>query len=320
MGEHGLITRVLPSRFGSSWTYAGELADVGQLTPAALLDEFRFRALRFSTSIYAVTGAPVAHSVSPAMHNAAFRALGIDAVYLPLPAVDVDDFVQFARAFGVKGASVTIPYKVKMLARVDEVTDLAARVGAVNAIRIDGDRWMGDNTDVAGFLEPLAGRIRLSASRAAILGAGGAARAVAIGLAGEGAQVTVHARNRHRAADVAALVSGEVGEWPPAPGAWDLLVNCTPIGMHPRVDETPLAADRLGSGLVYDLVYNPQATRLLQDATRMGCDAIGGLDMLVGQARHAFAWWTGASPAAAVMRAAAERKLAEFNTYENYVA
>jgi shikimate 5-dehydrogenase len=143
---------------------------------------------------------------------------------------------------------------------------------------------------------------------------------VAIGLAGQGARVTVHARNQPRAAEVAALVSGALGEWPPARGSWDLLVNCTPIGMYPRLDETPLAADRLGGGLVYDLVYNPPITRLLQDAARVGCDTIGGLDMLAGQARHAFAWWTGASPPADVMREAAERKLSEFTAYENHIA
>ena len=126
MGEHGLVTRVLPSRFGSSWTYAGALAGVGQLTPATLHRRVPLsrRSVR-DTALYGIVGRPVAHSVSPAMHNAAFRAAGIDAVYLPLPAVDVDDFVTFARAFGVKGASVTIPYKVAIFDRVDEPSALA---------------------------------------------------------------------------------------------------------------------------------------------------------------------------------------------------
>jgi len=320
MGEHGAITRVWPSRFHSSWTYAGTLAGVGQITPRALVSEFRFRDLGPGTALYGIAGAPVAHSVSPAMHNAAFQAAGVDALYLPLPAVDVDDFVLFARAFGLKGASVTIPYKVAICARVDETSELATRIGAINTIRVEGTRWLGDNTDAKGFLEPLSDRLPLTGTRAALLGAGGAARGVAIALATNGAHVSVHARNRERAVQVADLVSGEVGAWPPEPASWDLLVNCTPVGMHPHMDESPLPASHLAGGTVYDLVYNPQATRLLKEAERAGCRTIGGLEMLVGQARQAFEWWTGVRPPAAVMRSAAVNKLAEFVEHENHIA
>ena len=132
--------------------------------------------------------------------------------------------------------------------------------------------------------------------------------------------MSVYARNEQRASDVAALVSGSVGTWPPARGSWDLLVNCTPIGMHPRLDETPLPAEALTGRLVYDLVYNPPTTRLLREAAGAGCATIGGLEMLVGQARQAFEWWTGTRPAAAVMRDAAVRRLAEFVEHENHVA
>jgi 3-dehydroquinate dehydratase / shikimate dehydrogenase len=319
MGEHGAITRVLPSRFHSIWSYAGALAGIGQIAPGPLLNEYRFRELGPQTELYGIAGSPVAHSVSPAMHNAAFQAARRDAVYLPLPAVDVDDFVTFARAFGLKGASVTIPYKVAIRDRVDQITALAARIGAINAVRVDGSIWLGDNTDAAGFLEPLGDRLPLTGTRAALLGAGGAARGVAIALATSGAHVSVHARHPQRAADVAALVAGSVGAWPPARGSWDLLVNCTPVGMHPHVDETPIDAEHLASGTVYDLVYNPPTTRLLREAARAGCPTIGGLDMLVGQARQAFEWWTGVRPSAAVMRAAALNKLAEFEPYEHHV-
>ena len=148
MGDHGVITRVLPSRFRSRWSYAGLLAGVGQLTPETLLTELRFRDIGPATSLYGIVGSPVSHSVSPAMHNAAFRAAGVDAVYLPLPAADVDDFVTFARAFGVKGASITIPHKVAMFGCVDETSDVAKRIGAINTVRIDNGRWQGDNSDV----------------------------------------------------------------------------------------------------------------------------------------------------------------------------
>jgi 3-dehydroquinate dehydratase/shikimate dehydrogenase len=311
MGERGFATRVLPSRFRSMWSYAGPLAGVGQLGPDALVSEFRFREIGEATAIFGIAGFPVAHSVSPAMHNRAFRAAGIDAVYLPLPAIDVDDFVSFARAFEIQGASITTPYKVAMFNRVDEASSLAKRVGALNTLRVDRGRWLGDNSDVSGFLEPLADCL-LEDARASLVGAGGAARGVAVALAAKGARVTVHARNQERAYEVAALASGSVGRWPPERGSWDLLVNCTPVGTYPHVDETPVPADCLGRGIVYDLVYNPQMTRLRREAEAAGCRTIGGLEMLVGQARQQFEWWTGVRPQAALMREAAVRTLAEF--------
>ena len=129
----------------------------------------------------------------------------------------------------------------------------------------------------------------------------------------------MHARNQEQATDVAMIVSGKTGPWPPEPNTWDLLVNCTPIGMHPRVDETPIARELLTGETVYDLIYNPEETRLLRDATAAGCRTIGGLDMLVAQAHEQFHWWTGVRPPAGVMREAALKRLAEFERDENYV-
>jgi len=319
MGEYGAATRILARRFGSPWTYAGLERDVGQMTPSALVEEFHFRSLTESTDLYGLVGSPVAHSVSPAMHNAAFRASRLDAVYLPLRAADTEDFVTFARAIGLKGASVTIPFKRSLFDRVDEADAVARRIGAINTIRMVDGRWMGGNTDANGFLKPLRNRVTLSGARVAVLGAGGSARAVAIALAGSGAQVSVHARNRRQAEDVAMTVSGRVGGWPPEAGSWDLLINCTPIGMYPHGDETPLAAARLTGRWVYDLVYNPPGTRLLREAAVAGCQTIGGLEMLVGQAQEQFEWWFGARPPAGVMREAALKRLAEFSRNENHV-
>jgi len=312
MGDYGLATRVLASRFGSAWTYAGLASDVGQVTAEKLVNEYGFRTLSASTDIYGIVGRPVAHSVSPAMHNAAFRAARIDAVYLPFPAADADDFVAFAGALGIKGASVTTPYKVALYERADESDAVARRIGAINTIRVAEGRWSGANTDASAFLEPLRHRGSLAGTRVAVLGAGGAARAVAIALASTGATVTIHARDRRRAEEVALLGSAHAGDWPPPAGSWDLLVNCTPVGMHPRVNETPLAATGLTGRTVYDLVYNPPVTRLLRDAATAGCQTIGGLEMLVAQAHEQFYWWTGVRPAAGVMREAALRRLAEF--------
>jgi shikimate dehydrogenase len=179
---------------------------------------------------------------------------------------------------------------------------------------VENGRWAGANTDAAGFLEPLKHRVVLAGLRAAVLGAGGAARAVSVALASGGARVRVHARTPQQAADVATAAAATVGPWPPAPGSWDLLVNCTPIGMHPRVEETPLPAEHLTGRYVYDLIYNPTITRLLREAAGKGCQTIGGLDMLVAQAHEQFRWWTGIMPPAGVMREAAVKRLAEFAT------
>lgn len=320
MGECGLASRVLAERFGSSWTYAGDMAAVGQVTTEALLSRYRFRSLSRTSDVYGIIGRPVAHSVSPAMHNAAFGATGCDAVYLPLPAVDVQDFVTFGRGMGLKGASVTIPYKVPALDVVDRADDLAREVGAVNTIRDVGGEWEGWNTDVPGFLRPLSERgIDLRGSRAAVLGAGGSARAVAAALKSVGADVVIHARRRQAAMDLAERSGARPGSWPPAPGSWDVLVNCTPIGMHPETEESPLSPDALTGGLIYDLVYNPAETRLLREGVAAGCRTIGGLDMLVAQAQEQFQLWTGQPIAAPIMRAAAEKQLSEFADHETHV-
>jgi 3-dehydroquinate dehydratase/shikimate dehydrogenase len=320
MGEAGLSTRILAQRFGSAWTYAGGVRDVGQVSARRLVEQFRYRSIDAGTAVYGLVGLPVSHSVSPAMHNAAFTVAGINAVYLPLPAADPDDFVQFARAFGLKGASVTIPYKVSLFDRVSESDALTRQIGALNTLRISGDHWSARNTDVAGFLQPLRDRsVPLVGRRASILGAGGSARAVAVALASEGAKVTVHARDTVKAQSVADLVSGVVGPFPPASGTWDLLVNCTPIGMHPRLEHSAMSHSGLQRGVVYDLVYNPVVTRLLRDAATAGCDTIGGLDMLVGQAQEQFLWWTGVRAPSGVMRSAAIRRLSEFNADEDHL-
>jgi len=314
MGDYGLATRVLAGRFGSRWTYAGAIREIGQLSVASLLHEYHFRSIDAETDVYGLAARSVAHSVSPAMHNAGFRAAGINAVYVPMAAESADDFLTFARAIGVKGASVTIPHKVALYDRMDEIDPAARRVGAINTIRV-AERWTGTNTDVAGFLRPLEQHVPAAALpglRASILGAGGAARAVATALVSAGCRVVIHARDASRAAVTAEATGAGVGPWPPDAGSWDLLVNCTPVGIYPRVEETPIGADRLTGRYVYDLIYNPPGTRLLREAAAAGCRTIGGLDMLVEQAVEQFRWWTGRSIAPEIMRNAALARLAAF--------
>jgi 3-dehydroquinate dehydratase / shikimate dehydrogenase len=319
MGTYGLVTRVLAGRFGSLWTYAGSIREAGQISAESLLEDYHFRSLTESTGIYGLVGHPVAHSVSPAMHNAAFRASRLDAVYLPLQAASAEDFHAFGRAIGIDGASVTIPFKVALFDFMDEVYSVARRIGAINTIRVVDGRWIGGNTDASGFLEPLQERLALGGLRAAVLGAGGAARAVIAALGSTGCSVRLHARNRVQAEEVAVMSSVEIGPWPPEPGSWDVLINCTPVGMYPRVDETPVRADELTGQAVYDLIYNPAITRLLREAASVGCRTIGGLEMLVAQAREQFIWWTGTKPVPGVMREAALKRLAELTRDEDHL-
>ena len=320
MGEQGIATRILASRFRSAWTYAGGVPDVGQLAPTALVNEFRFREIGDQSSVYGVLGLPVTHSVSPAMHNAAFKTKGIDAVYVPLAAADADDAMTFADAVGLAGASVTIPHKVTLADRMDAVDEMSRRIGAINTIQRTDGRWIGANTDAEGFLRPLdARKMALRGRRVAILGSGGSARAVAVASMSRGAHVSIHGRNQRAAAEVAALTGGVVGNVTPDNGSWEILVNCTPVGMHPDVDATPIASRALTGQLVYDLVYNPPGTRLLRDAEAAGCRTIGGIEMLVAQAEAQFERWTGEPPPAGLMREAADRRLREFVTHADHL-
>lgn len=305
MGEPGIPTRVLAAHFGSCWSYAGDGYASGQIAASRLLDEFRFRQIDEQTAVYGIVGKPLGHSVSPAMHNAAFASFKEKGVYLPFHASSAEDFIGFADAIGVRGASVTIPFKVDLFQRADTADPLSRRVGAINTLKAEGNTWLARNTDVSGFLKPLVNRLQLRGARASILGTGGAARAVAVALASAGATVTVAGRNRGGAEEVARLAEGTATELPLPRGSWDLLVNATPVGTFPHADESPLPHGPFDGRVVYDLVYNPERTRLLSDAAAAGCVTIGGLDMLVAQAEDQCEWWTGQRPAAGLMRHAA---------------
>jgi 3-dehydroquinate dehydratase/shikimate dehydrogenase len=309
MGDAGIVSRVLAARFGSAWTYAGDAVAPGQLTPDRMRGEFSFAHVSADTALYGVVGRPIMHSLSPVMHNAAFRSVGIDAVYVPLAAADFDDFLSFAEVVDVKGASVTAPFKLAAFECANDVDPTSQRVQSTNTLkRVDG-RWCAANTDVAGFLSPLEGA-PLRGKRVTVLGAGGAARAVSLGLASVGARVTIVARRADRAAFVASRIGAAVGAWPPPANSWDLLVNATPVGTSPDIAESPLPGGPFDGHLVYDLVYNPFETRLLREARAAGCRTIGGLAMLVGQAQQQFEWWTGERIDPQVMRDAAINALA----------
>ncbi len=304
MGNQGVATRVLAGRLRNRWTYAGDGVAPGQMPASRLLREFRFRRIAPDAALYAVVGNPIIHSRSPVMHNAGFAGLGLNAVYLPLEARDADDFAGFARKMDVRGVSITAPFKISLMPYVDEIDALATRVGAINTIAVRNGRWVGANTDVEGFLAPLARHTALEGTRVSVLGSGGAARAVAVALGSRKATVTICARSVEGARTIAGLVDGTAGDFPPRPSSWDILVNATPVGSE-KTPGSPMGTAPLDGRIVFDLVYAPADTELLRHARAAGCQTIGGIEMLIAQAERQFELWTGQRPPAGLFAAAA---------------
>lgn len=277
-----------------------------------------------TTTLVGIMGHPVAHSLSPVMHNAAFRALGLNWAYVPLPVKPPRLWaaLEGLSALGFAGANVTVPHKESVMDLLDEVTAHAQAIGAVNTISLLDGRMVGDNTDFAGFLKDIEELgLHPDGARALILGSGGSARAVAYALAGAGAAVTICSRNPGKGEPLAAELSDMYPEHPvqffpedrveKAGEVMDLIVNTTPVGMTPFVDASPWphGAQFLPCKLVYDLVYNPPRTRFMEQAEACGVRSSNGLGMLVHQAAGSFRIWTGLDAPIEVMRRAAERAL-----------
>jgi shikimate dehydrogenase len=276
------------------------------------------------TGFCGVIGNPVEHSLSPAIHNAAFQRLGLNLVYLAFRVEAIGEAIRGLRALGgFRGASVTIPHKVSAIPFLDEVEPTARHIGAINTIVARQGKLTGYNTDATGALRALRGGVgSLAGKCVVILGSGGAARAIAFALAGEPelAGLTllgVDASERSLlAADLrsktpltvteAHLDEASLGKALPAA---QILIHCTPIGMSPKIEASCVPASLLHAGLaVMDIVYNPRATRLLNDARQAGCVTIPGLEMFLHQAVAQFELWTNQAAPADVMRAVLESR------------
>jgi 3-dehydroquinate dehydratase/shikimate dehydrogenase len=310
MSEIGLASRILVAPFASLFTYASPMTEngtaPGQISAKLMRGLYRSEKLTKQTHLYGVIASPVAHSKSPLIHNRAFHARRIDAVYLPflVPPLQLPDWMKFAAKMPVHGFSVTIPHKQRILNHLDIVGPLAKRIGAVNTVWRKAGKWRGANTDAEGVLKPLSRHLRLARSSILIAGYGGAARAAAIALSDAAAHITVTGRNTKKAQALAAAVKGEAITVREACARhFDVLVHATPLGMLPN-PETCLFNDAIPADVVFDMVYNPRETLLLKHAAEQGLAVIPGIEMLLEQAAHQFEIWTGETAPRTVMREA----------------
>jgi len=308
MGEVGFPARILALREGSALAYApvGQATAPGQVSLHEMKTLYRAHELTRRTRVYGVIGNPIGHSLSPLLHNTAFVARRMDAVYLPFLVKDLRDFLKAVSEFGVRGFSVTLPHKHAILKHLAECEPLAAEIGAVNTVvvRRDGSLY-GCNTDYVGILRALEKNLHIAGSRVLIFGAGGSARAAAVALAHAGARVSICARRPLAAKELARAVHGEVVPRRALRSErFDAILNATPIGMHPQGGVSPLAPGELHCRLVMDLIYRPMTTRLLKLARRKGIGTVSGVEMFVAQGVAQWEIWTGERAPEAAMRRA----------------
>jgi 3-dehydroquinate dehydratase / shikimate dehydrogenase len=313
MGDVALPARILALRERDSFAYAPveNATAPGQVSLADIKDLYRADRLDARTRVYGVIGNPVGHSLSPAMQNAGFAARRINAIYLPFLVRDLRDFLDSIKALGIRGFSVTLPHKEKILRHLDGCDPLAARIGAVNTVVVrGGGKLYGYNTDYVGVLRALERRIPLRGSRVLIVGAGGAARAVAFALVQAGAAACLTARRPARASTLAKAAGGEaIARNRVRDEFFDAIVNATPVGMHPAIGNSPLDVRELNCRLVFDTIYRPRMTKLLELAARRGIETISGVEMFVAQGTAQWEIWTGERAPVEAMRHAVVRAL-----------
>lgn len=332
MGDLGTVTRILGLRYGAPFTFSvpkvGRKIAPGQISFEDMREMYRPQEINEETRLYGVVADPVAHSLSPQIHNAAFANRQLNCRYLPfrIPADELALFLQWCKESDVGGLSVTIPHKEAMLDLMSEVEAAAKGIGAINTVAIRGMDAVGYNTDYRAAMDCLTealqtqrrvggidddrGLSEIFAGRGVlILGAGGAARAIGYGLRQRGAVVAISSRTAKRAEKLASDIGGRALPWASRhdikPG---ILVNCTPVGMHPDVDSCPYEKSHLNENMiVFDTIYNPEQTVLVKAAREVGCFVVNGLDMFVRQAAYQFKLFTGLEPPSKLMRETVKR-------------
>jgi 3-dehydroquinate dehydratase/shikimate dehydrogenase len=323
MGDIGTPSRILAGKFGSPFTYAAFHTDrtlaPGQLSFEEMKEIYHYEDIRHDTEVFAVIADPVGHSLSPIIHNAAFRKFGMNRVYIPIrvPREDLFEFIDQAPQWGIKGLSVTIPHKEAVLAKLTKADSIVRGIGAANTVIFDGKERLGFNTDCRAAIEaievalgtPVDGRSPIHGKQALVLGAGGAGKAIAFGLIRAGATVTLTDGDEEKARALAEKLDCAFVKWDDRHSIpCDILANCTPVGMHPNVDESPFDAKYLrGHMLVFDAVYNPENTLLIKDARARNCKVVTGVEMFVRQACMQFKLFTGQDGPADLMREVLKR-------------
>lgn len=305
MGEFGIPSRILCGRYGAPFTYAAFSAEreiaPGQLTFQQMTDLYRFDNITSKTRVYGVLGDPIAHSLSPKLHNAAMQQIGFDGVYIPVR-VTKDQLSQMLDDFqwlDVEGYSVTIPHKEAVLAKYPQCEEIVRQIGAANTLFRTPEGWQSDNTDFSAALESLNMVLEqgdtLEGKRILMLGAGGVARAIGLGVSRRGAVLTVCGRTADRAKALAESLACRHVTWENRGADYaDILINCTPVGMHPNVNDTPFQSNWLRDDMiVFDTIYTPENTLLLKEAREHRCRTVSGIEMFVRQAAAQFQRFTG---------------------------
>src|SRR6266478_1091918 len=313
MGEIGLPARLLALREGSALAYAPVSAATapGQVSLHDFKRVYRADAITRQTKIYGVIGNPVGHSLSPLLHNTGFVAAQRDAAYLPFLVQNLKEFLQAIPEFELRGFSVTIPHKRTIMKHLAECEPMAEKIGAVNTVVVGKDGGLlGSNTDYVGVLRALEGKLRLRDSRVLIFGAGGSARAAAFALANAGAEVLICARRESAARELAKACGAQaIARRHLSSACFELIVNATPVGMHPDAGNSPLSPRELNCRIIMDLIYRPLRTQLLRIAAKRGSKVISGVEMFLAQGFAQWELWTGKSAPEAEMRRAVMAKL-----------
>jgi 3-dehydroquinate dehydratase/shikimate dehydrogenase len=309
MGEQGIISRVLSVRAGSVFTFGAVSADLktapGQISAHDLRSIYRIDQVDAASRVYGVAGDPIEHSLSPVIMNTALRRENVNGVYLPLHAKTLKDLMRCVREIPLHGLSITMPYKQAILAHLDNTDAHTTKIGACNTVvRGQDGKLYGFNTDVAGVVRPLEQRISIEKAKVLVLGAGGAARAAVFGLKERGAEVwilnrtSVKAQKLARQAKARTIKRADLRKI-----AFDVIVNATPVGMG-NTRDCPLKDEEIQARVVFDMVYDPVETHLLQVARAKGIAVIPGVEMFVQQAARQFEIWTGKpAPAGDMLRA-----------------
>lgn len=323
MGDIGIPTRILAGKFGAPFTFATfsheRALAPGQLSFQQMREIYHYDNITPETQVFGVVADPVGHSLSPVIHNTAFQHDKVNAVYLPLRVSkqELAAFLDDVHELGIKGLSVTIPHKEAILKRVTKVDGATRRVGAANTVICENGDMVGYNTDYRaamdsleeamggprGEISPVRGRTAL------VLGAGGVARVLAHGLQRRGAEVIVASRTSDRADRLAERVKCKAIDWAARYAVSpDILINCTPVGMHPNVDDSPYDKHHLRpSMVVFDTVYNPESTLLVKEARARSCNVVTGVDMFIRQAALQYKLFTDREAPLAAMRDALRR-------------